>query len=305
MPITINPCERPLGALNTRHSTPKSADYYINSPFDIVQARFQQRGEVFQCSFPIPSRESSAKDLIIPAMSFNGFVDSAMKAYNEHHHLVIRPDDVWIAILSQFSLFVNANAEKLRHLFVAHEGKKELKVTNTGTRYTMDFGNMATQMGKLIQEHVIDPSLRKWIIPDFTTTTADDKIISSVIMMSTLKKDSSVVQPAQASDHWIHQTFNNPNAADVKDFWQEITHRSGGGVPTYLSGWITAFCFFDSDGGSLYNRASLYNRSWDQDDGNLLTLGGTIFHRVDTNDIPAAYADVSVVLDDNGTKQSW
>ncbi|KAG8797798.1 hypothetical protein FRB91_008370, partial [Serendipita sp. 411] len=51
----------------------------------------------------------------------NGFVDAVVEAYNNHHHLIIRPDDVWCAILSQFNLYVNANAEELRSKFVAHE----------------------------------------------------------------------------------------------------------------------------------------------------------------------------------------
>lgn len=47
----------------------------------------------------------SSKDVniatIMPTM--NGFIDSAVFAYAHHHDLVIRPDDVWIAILSQFN----------------------------------------------------------------------------------------------------------------------------------------------------------------------------------------------------------
>ncbi|KFH63080.1 hypothetical protein MVEG_11117 [Podila verticillata NRRL 6337] len=330
MPITINPCGKPLEAIDTRYSTPKPDDHYVKNPFDIVPGRFEEQGEVFQCSFPMPSKESFEEGLIMPSRHVNGFVDSALKAYNEHHHLVIRPDDVWIAILSQFNFFVNANAEKLRHLFVAHEGKKDLKIRALGTRYTVDFGNMATQMGKLIQEHVIDPNLRKWIKPDFTTTTADDETISSVIMMSTLKKYFSysfacvmcglpavtllgekgdweklldriekLPEYGAETTQWhsllkpviagFIETFNNPNAAETKDFWQKITHQSSGGSgPTYLSGWITAFCFFNSQGVSLYNGASG------------LKLGGSTFHRIDINRIPPAYADVPVLLDDNG-----
>ena len=33
----------------------------------------------------------------------SGFINSAVEAYNYHHDLVIRPDDVWIAILTQIS----------------------------------------------------------------------------------------------------------------------------------------------------------------------------------------------------------
>jgi len=34
----------------------------------------------------------------------NGFVTTLIEAYNNHHHLVLRPDDVWIAILGQFNV---------------------------------------------------------------------------------------------------------------------------------------------------------------------------------------------------------
>jgi hypothetical protein len=52
----------------------------------------------------------------------------AVMAYNKHLNLVIRPDDVWVAILTQFSAHVNAHSEKLRSLFVTFEGKKNLTV---------------------------------------------------------------------------------------------------------------------------------------------------------------------------------
>jgi len=62
----------------------------------------------------------------------NGFVDAVTTAYNGHHHLVIRPDDVWQAIITQFSFYVNANAEKLRNKFVNFEKKENLMVSEIG-----------------------------------------------------------------------------------------------------------------------------------------------------------------------------
>lgn len=44
----------------------------------------------------------------------NGLVHTLLKAYCSHHAVSIRPDDVWLAILTQFSFFVNANAEELQ-----------------------------------------------------------------------------------------------------------------------------------------------------------------------------------------------
>lgn len=80
----------------------------------------------------------------------NGFVYACINAYNSHQNLVIRPDDIWIAILTQFSMYVNRHAEELRSYFVAHEGKKELVVKSGGNRYTVDFGALARQMGDLL-----------------------------------------------------------------------------------------------------------------------------------------------------------
>jgi hypothetical protein len=121
--------------------------------------------------------------------SRNGFVDTVIEAYSNHQALVIRPDDVWTAILTQFSLFVNGEgrAEQLRHLFVAHEGKKKLVVEMEGTRHTVDFGAAARTFTKMIHENVVDSELRDWCLPDFSTTTANDTIVASVVMMATLK----------------------------------------------------------------------------------------------------------------------
>ncbi|KAH9899279.1 hypothetical protein C8Q73DRAFT_679271 [Cubamyces lactineus] len=117
----------------------------------------------------------------------NGFVYAVFRAYANHHNLRIRPDDVWLAILTQLCFYVNAHAEELRHYFVAHEGKKELVVQASGTRYTVDFASLARQMTGKIHENVLDNTLVEWILPDFTTTTTKDTTICSVVMMSTLK----------------------------------------------------------------------------------------------------------------------
>jgi Domain of unknown function (DUF4419) len=46
---------------------------------------------------------------------------------------------------------------------------------------------MARQMTKLIDENIVDPTLRDWILPDFSTTTVTDSTVSAIIMMGTTK----------------------------------------------------------------------------------------------------------------------
>ncbi|KAJ7732389.1 hypothetical protein B0H14DRAFT_2997699 [Mycena olivaceomarginata] len=151
--------------------------------------------EILQCGFSDGTNaEGSGRDLtakmanVYPDQKGNGFVNTVIQAYNTHHALVLRPDDVWLTILSQFNFFVNANAELLRANFVAHEGKRELVIFAEGTRYSVNFGHMARQMVDLIEKNVVDPTLREWVIPDFTTTTNKDTTVAAVLMMATLKE---------------------------------------------------------------------------------------------------------------------
>ncbi|KAJ6573513.1 hypothetical protein DFH09DRAFT_1152020 [Mycena vulgaris] len=233
--------------------------------------------EILQCDF---SDGTNVKG------SDNGFVNTVIGAYKNHRALVIRPDDVWLTILSQFNFFVNANAELLRASFVAHEGQRELVIFAEGTRYTVDFGGMAG----LIEKDVVDPTLREWVMPNFTTTTANDITEDAVLMMATLKQYFSygfscstcgiprVTLEGERSDWvnilrrleklkeygietiaWYHllrpvisrfiAAFDEPASEENVDFWQRVAHlqRQDSG-PSYYSGWINAFNAFSKEG---------------------------------------------------------
>jgi hypothetical protein len=58
----------------------------------------------------------------------SGFFWVMFYAFADEMPVTIAPDDVWGCITYAFQRHVNDYAEKLRHLFVKHEGKKELEV---------------------------------------------------------------------------------------------------------------------------------------------------------------------------------
>ena len=121
-------------------------------------------------------------------MAPKGLVEIATIAYNKHHDLVWRPDDVWQAILTQFSLYVTHNSEKLRDRFVDFKGKRQLEIEAFGTLFTVDFGNLARRMvDEQIVKNIKDSSIADWLIPKFTTTTENDCIVASISMMATLQ----------------------------------------------------------------------------------------------------------------------
>ena len=275
MPVSFTPSNVEARSIESlANQTPSSL---------IARTNHNQKGhEIFQSSFPKTSSD------ILP--STDGLVGTILSAYNHHRALIIRPDDVWLAILVQFNFYVNGNAELLRSQFVAHEGKKELIVVAAGTRYTVDFGHMSRTMVNEIEKNVVDPSLREWIMPKFSTTTINDTTVCSMVMMATLKEYFSykfglmcgiprVTLEGEKKDWenilqrleklkeygmqtiaWYHllvpvisrfvKAFDNPNGKDNLNFWQKVAHYEGGGSgPTWLSGWITAFCVFDVKGG--------------------------------------------------------
>jgi hypothetical protein len=280
--------------------------------------------------------------------SRNGFVRAVYHAYSSHHHLVLRPDDVWFAILSQLSFFINAHAEELRAFFVEHEGKKKLEVMDVGTIHTADFGKLAIWMTELIAKNVRDPELVDWTMPVFSTTTLQDRVVAAVLLMGALQRyfefraslmcgipsvtllgtrqdwvsllakldklSTLGAEPAQFATlltpvlRRFVRSFDHPDDPEVLDFWARVMHETGGSGPRYLSGWITAFCFWDEGGACLYKcggegRGPEPRASLKAFNGRVTgcELDGIFYHRVKTNEIPAGFAGVPVEVNDNGT----
>ncbi|KAF9481143.1 hypothetical protein BDN70DRAFT_912402 [Pholiota conissans] len=260
----------------------------------------------------------------------NGFVNTVKAAYNQHYHLIIKPDDVWMAILAQFNFYVNAHAEDLRHMFVTHEGKKELVIGAVGSRHSVDFGALAVRMTKMIDENVIDKDLRDWILPDFSTTTVNNKIVCAVYMMATLKEYfsyrmmlscgiPSVILEGEKSD-WekllsridkLREFGMEPEAwafllrpilsrfVNAFDGNHDIERGSG---MNHLSGWITAFCVWNSKGtwrGPSPIRTISHNILSGK---NVCVLDGVEYGRIDANNIPPGFCEVDVKLNDNGAE---
>ena len=64
---------------------------------------------------------------------------------------------------------------------------ERLVVKAVGTIFSVDYAELARQMGQLLGENLNDPDLGAWITPDFTTTTTLDITVASVVMMATFK----------------------------------------------------------------------------------------------------------------------
>jgi len=187
------------------------------------------------------------------------FVRSAIEAWGRHSHLVLRPDDFWFQILVQMNFFMTRNGEALRHLFVSHEGEKVLKVEDVNR-----WDAIIEQFGEDLRNNVKTPWLADWVDPGFTTSTCDDKLTATVLMMGLMKTyfkylsdetcgipsvtllgtkedwerlmskverlDDFGTEPAdyrrrlQPLLQRIARTFDDPSSSETKDFWDQMVH---------------------------------------------------------------------------------
>jgi len=76
-------------------------------------------------------------------------------------------------------------------------------------------------------------------------------------------------------------TFDNPESDSVAAFWNQICDYQGGSGMSFYSGWITAFCFWDTKGKRQ-----------------IKTLG----EHIDAKHIPSGFTTVPVTIDDNGVR---
>jgi hypothetical protein len=128
---------------------------------------------------------------------------------------------------------------------------------------------MAVRMTQEIEKNVVDPSLRAWVLPTFSTTTAIDTTVFAVIMMATLKTYfcytfmficgiPRVTLEGEKSDWvrilerleklkeygihmiaWYHllypvisrlvAAFDAPDSPENVDFWQRVARHDPGG----------------------------------------------------------------------------
>ena len=221
-----------------------------------------------------------------------GFIGAATLAYGYHKNLIIRPDDIWITILSQFNFYVNGRSEQLRHQFVNFDGQKELTVRVNGyTIYNAPYDDMTLQFLNLIGDNIIDETLKEWFLPGFTTTTKTDELVAAASAMCTFQDyftytfeiacgipkvtlegttqdwillEEKVERIREFDDgtgvlfewvdhlqtitsNFIESAYNG--SENNVDFWDNILYYNSNGYGTpLLSGWITVFSFFDSQG---------------------------------------------------------
>lgn len=284
MPITITTAPHNSSAI-TLHPIVEPVALFRNS----CPEEFKYSKWILEGSFEFEEK----KDTCIYASS-NSFIEAAVQAYSGHHHLRIRPEDVWFAILLQLRLYISNRSVELSSVFFRFPGEKELGVVSRGSEHSI--GETLELLTSGLQGQLSQPGMRKWVRPSFTTTEKDDAIVATILMLSAPQRCTrykhilcsgipSVTLLGVREDwadilsrlemlpkfgdevkQWYHllkpvvsrfvKTFDAPDALEIRNFWVQMVKRWDGPVRNVISGWLSAFCLWDINGRFLYQPAA-------------------------------------------------
>lgn len=138
--------------------------------------------------------DSSSADPDTPATfaiaaSENGFVHTVLNAFQQDQHLELRPDDVWLSILSQLGFFINGRADALRQFFVRHQGQMAVEVDMRPYElHNVNVDIFVERMTALVKSQMTDPAVAEWILPQFSTTTQTDRTVASMMFMGAMQQ---------------------------------------------------------------------------------------------------------------------
>jgi len=134
-------------------------------------------------------QDSTKQDNVSGEFFGCGFVRTLVNAYNEHLGLVLDPNQVWVVIVQQFSLYLSKNSEELRDKIIDFKGKNQLEIFSGGTLFTTDFGDLANRMvNEQITKNIKTQDLVDWLLPSFSTTKERHRISGSISIMCALRE---------------------------------------------------------------------------------------------------------------------
>ena len=207
----------------------------------------------------------------------HGFVGAAYLAFNDHRPLVISPDHIWLLICQGFAIHVRENAEAMRHQFVAHEGKKEIRIVRPDIHKGQEdapWDDVIAHFSRLVQSYVLN-NLYQTITPKFSTTTPTDTTAFEVAFLDTVQDYFALsmtlcgipsITLEGSPDDWrkLRQHMRELSSYNLdwwirvlepildefvlaaeghvnKTFWQDFyKHKSSSGGP-FISGWLLKF----------------------------------------------------------------
>lgn len=219
------------------------------------------------------------------------FLSGVWQSYLDHRPIVISPDIVWTLIGQGFARHISLNAEKFRDRLLGFDGKKtlaiiiepsEIRLGDSTSNWEVLFPQFTNMIGKYTGQKYI-----KNLRSDFSTSTADTRIVSEIILMESVKAyfdyrvirmgcGISKVTVEGSVEDWqkilkkldyietfdlkwwtdelrpiIHGILNTKKGNINKVFWSNMVQHRESNKPytpkVTIEGWITRFFPFSNE----------------------------------------------------------
>src|SRR3954454_20747154 len=136
---------------------------------------------------------SSNHSVLERTLTSHGLAAAIFHAYNNHQHLRLTPDDIWLTVAQGVSQHINYNAEKFRYMFVNHEGKKEIGINAQdilnfrNSRLEGDWPEVVNRLVVATDQAVEKIDIKSLLECDFSTTTKNSLTASRIVLLDTVK----------------------------------------------------------------------------------------------------------------------
>ncbi|CAG8437545.1 9297_t:CDS:2 [Acaulospora colombiana] len=242
--------------------------------------------------YSVSSKFDTKKTVLERGIS-HGLAAAILHAYNEHQHLRLTPDDVWLTIAQGVSRHINYNAEKFRSKFVEHEGKKEISVFArlADGKLSSDWSETVNQLVIEADKNIVERNLKSLLECDFSTTTEVSRTASRIVLLDAVKayfsykvclmcgipkitlegtlddwikiqkKTKDLRKLSLEMDFWLDRL--DPVVENLvatykgeidQDYWSKVSSRQRfGSGPRSISGWMLGFFPYDRTGERITN----------------------------------------------------
>ena len=221
---------------------------------------------------------SRHREQLVRGVNFHPLVAAIHLAFNDHRPLVLSPDMLWLLVAQGLANHINANAEELRPMFVAHAGKAPIVVRRDDFKKGAP-GNpwpeVFSEFSRYIRDH-IGAATHDLLLPTFSTTGAVERAATEVVLLDAMQSYFSFdlrtlcgipqfVLEGTADDWaalaertrsigqfgltwWtdalepiLSEFVAASHGQPNVGFWQSIYKRDNESGGPYANGWITAF----------------------------------------------------------------
>ncbi|CAF1635352.1 unnamed protein product [Rotaria magnacalcarata] len=177
-----------LPKVQAQYSTNKSMDistegHWINALIDYFSDGDRWKSRIEPSRFKLRHTISNGPHTSLADR--HGLFSAFLNAYNSHEDIVLSPDDLWLMVTIYFAKYINGNAEKLRHVFVDHEGEIELTIVQTQAK--PDWNEFLESMRNKIADNVKN-DIVTLLAANYSTTSRVESLLFYATIMNTFRK---------------------------------------------------------------------------------------------------------------------